>query len=69
MVKETYNTYKIKPHVIVKTGKVAREIKQVAHDLKAMLVIMKTAGGKKGYKRFFGSLSIKVMMGSDVPLL
>lgn len=65
---ETQQTYKIRPKVMVRPGKVSKAIKEVAHNLNAMLIIMKT-DGPKGMQRFFGSRAIKVMMGSDVPFI
>lgn len=66
---ETYKTYNVKPKVIVKLGKVSLAIKEVASQINAVLVIMKTDGGPKGIKHLFGSLAIKVMMGSNVPFI
>jgi nucleotide-binding universal stress UspA family protein len=68
LVNETSGTYKIKPKVLVRPGKVSRAIKNIAHNLNAMLVIMKT-DGPKGLQKIFRSRAIKVMMGSEVPFI
>lgn len=69
LASDTFNTYNVRPKVLFREGKVADTIKSVANEINAMLVIMKTDGGPKGIKRFFGSLAIKVMMGSEVPFI
>jgi nucleotide-binding universal stress UspA family protein len=68
LANETSRTYKIKPKVMVRPGKVSKAIKNIAHNLKAMLVIMKT-DGPKGLQKYFRSRAIKVMMGSEVPFI
>lgn len=68
LANETYLTYKIKPKVMVRPGKVSKAIKNIAHNLNAVLIIMKT-DGPKGWQRYLGSRAIKVMIGSDVPFI
>ena len=68
LANETYQTFKIKPKILVRPGKVSKAIKNIAHNIDAVLVIMKT-DGPKGMQKYFGSRAIKVMMGSDVPFI
>ncbi len=68
LAEDTFRIYKVKPAVMVRPGKVSKAIKDIAHNLNAMLVIMKTEG-PKGWRRFIKSRAIKVMMGSDVPFI
>ena len=68
LANEISRTYKIKPKVLVRPGRVSKAIKNIAHNLNAVLVIMKT-DGPKGLQKIFRSRAIKVMMGSEVPFI
>jgi nucleotide-binding universal stress UspA family protein len=66
--KEAQKEFHILPKVMVRPGKVSKAIKDVATNINADLVIMKTSG-PKGMQRFTGSRAIKVMYGSKIPFI
>ena len=68
LARQTQKKYHILPKVLVRPGKVSEAIKDVAVNINAVLVIMKT-GGPKGIQRFTGSRAIKVMYGSKIPFI
>ncbi len=68
IAEEAKKTYHMKPKVLVKPGKISKSIKRTAHNINAIMVIMKTEG-PKGKQKYFGSKAVKVMIGSDVPFI
>ena len=68
LAEETYKIYKVRPNVMVRPGEVSLAIKDIAHNINASLVIMKT-DGTKGMQKFFKSRAIKVMTGCEVPFI
>jgi nucleotide-binding universal stress UspA family protein len=65
---ELTKEFKIKAHAIVKAGVIFDEIREVAHEYKAELVVMGTHG-RKGVQKITGSWALKVMASSKVPFL
>ena len=68
VAEDIFKRYKTKPLLLVKTGKVSKEIKEIAIDIQATLVIMKT-DIPKGRDRIFGSRAIKTIYGAQVPFI
>jgi len=66
--KELTQESKIKVHPLVRSGVIFDEIRGVAHEHKAELVIMGTHG-RKGVQKITGSWALKVMANSRVPFL
>lgn len=68
VAEDTKAKYKFKPEIMVRPGIVSRAIKQIASNLNAILVIMKTSG-PEGIQKYTGSRAIKVMYGSRIPFI
>jgi nucleotide-binding universal stress UspA family protein len=66
--KELTKEFKIKTNAIVKAGVIFDEIREVANDYKAEMVVMGTHG-RKGVQKITGSWALKVMASSKIPFL
>lgn len=65
---EAFKKYSIKPKVIVKHGSIFSSIKEIAEEIKAVMVIMGTHG-MKGMQKLTGSWALKVIIGSKIPFV
>ncbi|MBQ1697251.1 MAG: universal stress protein [Bacteroidales bacterium] len=65
---EIMHKYGIRPGVIVRTGNIFTEIKQIIAECNAELAVMGTHG-LKGLQKFTGSWALKVITGSKAPFV
>jgi nucleotide-binding universal stress UspA family protein len=68
IAEDVMQKYGIRPLVMVKTGNIFSEIKQVIAECDAELAVMGTHG-MKGLQKFTGSWALKVITGSKAPFL
>ena len=68
IAEEVMHKYGIRPGVIVRTGNIFTEIKQIIAECDAKLAVMGTHG-LKGLQKFTGSWALKVITGSRAPFL
>ncbi len=65
---ETFKTYKIQPHTIIREGTIFSTIGEVSNELNAELVIMGTHG-MHGLQKITGSWALKVTVTSKAPVI
>jgi nucleotide-binding universal stress UspA family protein len=65
---ETFNTFKVQPHVLVREGSIFSTIGEVANELNAELVVMGTHG-MHGLQKLTGSWALKVTVTSKAPMI
>ncbi len=68
IAEEVMHKYGIRPGVIVRTGNIFTEIKQIIDECGAKLAVMGTHG-LKGLQKFTGSWALKVITGSKAPFI